>query len=144
LGNDQLDESKNENVESIENLDNHQLDEMMNDVVANFIHISKKFQNLGNDSNIQLFSDCTKFMKISYIFKLYNSKAKNKWNNKIFISLFQLLGEILLENSSMLDFTNMDMKVERIHVCSNDYILYRNEYNNLDKYYFDLCYKLVT
>jgi hypothetical protein len=105
LGNDQLDESKNENVESIENLDNHQLDEMMNDVVANFIHISKKFQNLGNDSNIQLFSDCTKFMKISIIFELYNIKIKNRWSDKKIFLLLQLLVDMFSKNNELSDST---------------------------------------
>jgi hypothetical protein len=80
-------------------------------------------------------------MKISAIFKLYNLKAKNGWSDKSFTSLLQLLGEMLSENNSILDSTYrakkllcpLSMEVERIHACPNDYILYRNEYNDLDK-----------
>jgi hypothetical protein len=87
------------------------------------------------------FFGCTKFTKISVVFKFYNLKAKNGWSDKIFTSLLQLLGEILPENNSIPDSTYrankllcpLSMEVERIHVCPNDCILYRNEYNNLDK-----------
>jgi hypothetical protein len=71
----------------MENVENHQLDEILNDIATNFLDIPKFFENLGNDSNLPLFSGCTKFMKIYVIFKLYNLKAKNGWNNKSFTSL---------------------------------------------------------
>jgi hypothetical protein len=48
---------------------------------------------------------------------------------------------MLLEKNSIPDSTYrakkllclVSMEVERIHACPNDYILYRNEYSNLDK-----------
>jgi hypothetical protein len=46
---------ENENVENIEDIDNierQQLDEIMNDIGANFVDILKIFKNLGNDSNV--------------------------------------------------------------------------------------------
>jgi hypothetical protein len=55
---------------------NDNLDEMMNDVAADFPDIPEVFENLCNNSNIPLYPDCTKFIKISIIFKLYNLK---KW-----------------------------------------------------------------
>jgi hypothetical protein len=68
--------------------------------------------------------------------KLYNLKAKNGWSDKNFTSLLQLLGEMFSENNSIPDSTYrankllcpLSMKVERIHACPNDCILYRNEY----------------
>jgi hypothetical protein len=81
------------------------------------------------------------FTKISAVFKLYNLKAKNRWSDKSFTSLLELLGEILPENNLIPDSTYrakkllcpLSMEVERIHACPNDCILYRNEYNDLDK-----------
>jgi hypothetical protein len=113
----------------------------MNDIGANFIDIPEIFKNFRNDSNVPLFIDCTKFMKISTIFILYNLKAKNRWSDNIFISLLQLLGEIHPENNSKRDSTyrakkllcHLSLEVERIQVCLNDCILYQNEYSNLDK-----------
>jgi hypothetical protein len=46
----------------------------MNDIAADFVDIPEIFENLGNDSNVSLFSGCIKFMKISTIFKLCNLK----------------------------------------------------------------------
>jgi hypothetical protein len=60
LDNDERNVSENENVENIENTDNvesHKLDEIMNDIEADFIDIPKNIKYLGNDSNIPLFSD---------------------------------------------------------------------------------------
>jgi Transposase family tnp2 len=129
------------NVKNIDNIESKQLDEIMNDIAADFVDIPEIFKNLGNDSNVPLFSSCTKIMKIYAVFKLYNLKAKNGWSDKSFTSLLQLLGEMLPENNSIPDSTYrakkllcpLSMEVERIHACPNDYILYRNEYNDLDK-----------
>jgi Transposase family tnp2 len=129
------------NVENIDNVESQQLDEIMNDIAADFVDIPEILKNLGNYSNMPLFFGCTKFMKISDIFKLYNLKAKNGWSDKSLTSLLQLLGEMLPENNSIPDSTYrakkllcpLSMEVERIHTCPNYYILYRNEYNDLDK-----------
>jgi hypothetical protein len=81
---------ENENVRNVENIDNiesQQLDEIMNDIAADFVDIPEIFKNLGHDSNVPLFTGCTKFMKILIVFKLYNLKAKNGRSDKIFTSL---------------------------------------------------------
>jgi hypothetical protein len=73
LDNDEWDVLENENMENIENIDNieiQQLDEILNDIAADFVDIPEIFKNLGNDSNVSLFPGYTKFMKISAIFKL--------------------------------------------------------------------------
>jgi hypothetical protein len=78
LNNDERDVSENENIKNIEDTDNvesHKLDEIMNDIGADFVDILEIFKNLGNDSNVPLFLGYTNFMKISVIFKLYNLKA---------------------------------------------------------------------
>jgi hypothetical protein len=48
----------------------------MNDIGVDFVDILEIFKNPGNDSNVPLFFGCTKFMKISVVFKLYNLKLK--------------------------------------------------------------------
>jgi Transposase-associated domain len=58
LDNDECDVLENENVGNVENIDNvesQQLDEIMNDIAADFVDISEIFKNLGNDSNVPLF-----------------------------------------------------------------------------------------
>jgi hypothetical protein len=63
-----LDDSDDENIN---------LDDMMNEAIKDFVDIPEIFKILGDESNISLFPDCTKFTKITSIFKLYNLKAKN-------------------------------------------------------------------
>jgi hypothetical protein len=80
LDNDEQDVLENENVENIEDINNvesQQLDEIMNDIGANFVDIPENLKKLGNDSNVPLFPGCINFMKISVVFKLYNLKVKN-------------------------------------------------------------------
>jgi Transposase-associated domain len=88
---DVWDDSDGENIQNLDNPEcmehNDNLDEMMNDVVVNFLDIPEVFENLCNNSNILLYHDCTKFTKISVIFKLYNLKAKNGWSDKKIIYL---------------------------------------------------------
>jgi hypothetical protein len=91
-----LDDSDGENVN---------LDDMMNEVTENFVDIPEIFKILGDESNIPLFSGCTKFTKITVIFKLYNLKTKNYWSDKSFIFLLQLIRDILLENNELSNST---------------------------------------
>jgi hypothetical protein len=78
--NDVRDDSCGENVQNLDNSEcmkyNDNLDEMMNDGATNFLNIPEVFENLCNNSNIPLYPDCMKFIKIATIFKLYNLKAK--------------------------------------------------------------------
>jgi uncharacterized protein with PIN domain len=72
---------------------------------------------------------------------LYNLKAKNGWSDKSFTSLLQLLGDILPDNNELPNsiykakklLCHLRMKVERIHACSNDCILYRKEYSDMNR-----------
>jgi hypothetical protein len=111
---------------------NVNLDDMMNDVTEDFIDIPEIFKILGNESNIPLFPNYTKFMKIIENFKLYNLKSKNCWSDKSFTSLLQFIRDMLLENNELPNSTykmkkllcSLSMEVERIQICLNDYILY--------------------
>jgi hypothetical protein len=91
-----LDDSDSENVN---------LDEIMNEVTEDFVDILEIFKILGDESNIPLFPGCTKFTKITAIFKLYNLKAKNYWSDKSFTSLLELIGDIFPENSELSNST---------------------------------------
>jgi Transposase-associated domain len=58
LDNDEWDVLENENIKNVKNIDNiesQQLDEIMNDIGADFVDIPEIFKNLGNDSNVPLF-----------------------------------------------------------------------------------------
>jgi hypothetical protein len=70
------DDSDGENIQNLDNPEcmkhNNNLDEIMNDIAADFFDISEVFENLCNNSNTPLYHDCMKFTKISVVFKLYN------------------------------------------------------------------------
>jgi hypothetical protein len=87
-----LDDSDGENIN---------LDDIMNEVTEDFVDIPEIFKILGDELNIPLFSSCTKFTKITTIFKLYNLKAKNCWSDKSFTYLLQLIGDMLPENNEL-------------------------------------------
>ncbi len=131
---DEMERNFDENVEH-EFTEN--FEEMLRDVedeisVKNY----DKFQNLSNESKKPLYPGCTKFTKLSAVLKLLNLKADNGWSDKSFTSLLQLLGEMLPDNNELPGTTYqakklicpMGLKIERIHACPNDCVLYRNEY----------------
>jgi hypothetical protein len=85
-----------ENVKiDVQNLDdqciNDKLDEMMTDVEPNFTDTPGLFETLIKEKDIPLFSDCTNFSKMTVTFKLYNLKAKNRWSDKSFDFLLDIL-----------------------------------------------------
>jgi hypothetical protein len=100
---------KNNEID-IQNLDddhdciNDNLDEMMHDVGPEFADISEMFETLGKEMSILLYPGM-KLTKTTTIFKLFNLKAKNRWSDKSFTSLLELLKEILPENNEIPDST---------------------------------------
>ena len=126
----------NENFEN----NNIELDELMHDVEGEFVDYPNIFENMSADSKKPLFPNCTKYTKLSAIFKLFNLKAKNGWSDKSFTSLLELLGDMLPENNELPLSTYqarkmlcpLTMAVDRIHACPNDCILYRNQFKDRD------------
>jgi Transposase-associated domain len=55
------DESSGENIVKLD--DNQYLDEMIQDVLSEFVEILENFEILCNESNVPLFSGCMKFTK---------------------------------------------------------------------------------
>ncbi|XP_078165513.1 uncharacterized protein LOC144560210 [Carex rostrata] len=91
---------------------------------------------MSNESKRPLYPGCTKFSKLSAVLKLLNLKADNGWSDKSFTSLLELLREMLPDNNELPCtiyqakklICPMGLKVEKIHACPNDCVLYRGEY----------------
>ena len=68
-----------DDVPDTENFENNniELDEFMHDVESEFVEYPNVFENMSSDSKKPLFPNCTKYSKLSVIFKLFNLKAKN-------------------------------------------------------------------
>ena len=137
----ELDDHVSENVDDVNMDENVELDELMCDVEAEFIDIPNFFENMRADAKKPLFPNCTKYTKLSAVFKLFNLKAKNGWSDKSFTALLELLWDMLPENNELPLSTYrarkmlcpLKMEVQRIHACPNDCILYRKENANLEE-----------
>ena len=92
-----------DDVPNMENneMDDNELDELMHDVEAEFVDIPNFFTKMSVDSKKPLFPNCTKYTKLSAVFKLFNLKAKNGWSETSFNSLLELLGDMLPENNEL-------------------------------------------
>ncbi|XP_074300759.1 uncharacterized protein LOC141632075 [Silene latifolia] len=88
------------------------------------------------DTEMPLYKSCKKYTKLASIIKLYNLKAKNRWSDKSFNDLLELVKDVLPEDNVLPNRTyeakkilrGIGMKYEKIHACPNDCILYRKEY----------------
>ena len=106
---------------------------MMHDLPDDFVENPEIAEfNLSKDANVELFSGCTKFTKLTVVFKLFSLKAKNNWSDKSFTDLLKLLSDMLLENNELPVTTYqakkmlcpLSLTIDRIHTCPKDCILY--------------------
>jgi hypothetical protein len=127
--------------ENVEHEFTENLEDMLRDVEGEIGGENyDKFQYLSDESKKPLYPGCTAFTKLSAVLKLLNLKADSGWSDKSFTSLLQLLRE-MLPNNNELPCTiyqakklicPVGLKIERIHACPNDCVLYRKEYESMD------------
>ena len=82
-------------------MENNELDELMHDVEGEFVDYPNIFENMSAESWKPLFPNCTKYNKLSAVFKLFNLKAKNGWSDNSFTSLLELLKDMLPGNNEL-------------------------------------------
>ncbi|XP_071726769.1 uncharacterized protein [Rutidosis leptorrhynchoides] len=120
--------------------DNDNFEAMFEDIEDNVDEkYHEKFEQLKVDSEKPLYNGCTKFSKLSAMIKLLKLKANNGWSDTSFTSMLELLHKMLPANNELPISTYyakklmcpMGLKIQRIHACPNDYMLYRNENENL-------------
>jgi len=83
----------------------------------------------------------SKFTKLSAVLRLYNLKVRNGWSNKNFTALLNFLKDMLPKANEHSNRTYdikkilcyMSMNYERVHACLNDCILYRKDYEDLER-----------
>ncbi len=109
---------------------------MENAVEEDLRDCPQMFEKLVSDAEKLLYEGCTKFTRLSAMLKLYNLKSGNGWTDKSFTDLLTLLKDMLPDNNVLRGRTyeakqmlrSIGMGYEKIHVCPNDCILFRNEY----------------
>ncbi|XP_031108598.1 uncharacterized protein LOC116013079 [Ipomoea triloba] len=99
------------------------------------------FENMMREAKQELYPGCTKFSKLSLIVKLLHLKVYNKWSNKSFDMLLELLSECLpigntlprshYESKAML--RSLGLGYINIHACKYDCVLFWKE---LEKHEF--------
>ncbi|KAL8120474.1 hypothetical protein AgCh_017589 [Apium graveolens] len=91
--------------------------------------------NHPKSENEPLYPGCEGFTKMNALVKLYNLKAKFEMSDWCFSQVLLLVGTMLPEGNSLPSsfgeakktLCSLGMEYEKIHVCLNDYLLYRGE-----------------
>ncbi|GJT28422.1 reverse transcriptase domain-containing protein [Tanacetum coccineum] len=134
-------------------MDNENGDSCINDDCENSNEMSDNVEDTTGDNdqeNIQtlleksqkpLYASCTKFSVLSGVLRLFGVKAKHRWTDTSFTNLLEAVHEMLPDGNelplSLYQAKKMmcptELEVERIHVCPNDCILYRDTYANIHR-----------
>ena len=121
-----------------------QLEDMIQDLGQKFFQQSHApmYDTLESDSEKPLYSRCKKSLTLfSAVLSMVSVKARYGWSDKSFTSLLQVLHDMLPEENmlpkSYYEAKNilypMGMEYQKIHACPNDCILYRHEFEEMQK-----------
>ncbi|XP_028061151.1 uncharacterized protein LOC114264655 [Camellia sinensis] len=99
------------------------------------------FARLMRVAEQELYPNCQRYSKLSFIVKLLHLNMLNKWSNKSFTMMLELLkdalpiGETLpcSYNEVKQIIRDLGLDYKKIHVCKNDCALFWKEYGNEDK-----------
>lgn len=124
------------NIEEGSTVDRDEPVDMEHDV---YVDNPNHFHKILEEGEMPLYSGCDQFTKLYATIKLYNLKAKYGWSDTSFTDLLVMIRKMLPEDnllpSSMYEarksLSTLGMKYEKLHACSKDCILYRNEHANL-------------
>ncbi|CAL5399944.1 unnamed protein product [Camellia sinensis] len=102
---------------------------------------TNKFARLMRDAEQDLYPDCQRFSKLSFMVKLLHLKIFNRWSNKSLTMLLELLKEALpigetlpcSYNEAKQIIRDLGLDYQKIHVCKNDCVLFWKEYENEDE-----------
>nr|XP_027062802.1 uncharacterized protein LOC113689186 [Coffea arabica]XP_027100959.1 uncharacterized protein LOC113720217 [Coffea arabica] len=100
----------------------------------------EKFDRLFKDAKRALYPGCKKYSILLFVVKLLHLKLLNRWSNKSFTMLLQLLKDSYPDDnllpSSYYDSRKLlggiGLRCDLIHACKNDCVLFWKEYEGLD------------
>jgi hypothetical protein len=122
----------------------HIVDQMLRDNEFQQLYTPSKLPRLKQfieDSKKPLYTDCQKYSHLSDDLKLMQFKEEHGWSNKSFKHLLDVLRDMLLEGNQRVEsvyeakkiINPLGIKVEKIHACKNNCVLFRGDYANLGK-----------
>ncbi|XP_076888439.1 uncharacterized protein LOC143538874 [Bidens hawaiensis] len=121
------------------NENNYHLKDMFDDLETNIgDNNQEKLQQIFADSEKPVYAGCENFSKLDVVLELFNLKANFKWSDTSLLSfLHALLPKdnelpVSLYQAKKL-MCPMGLKVERIHACLNDCMLFINEFEKIHK-----------
>ena len=120
------------------------LEDMICDIIQEYFHQAhaSMYDTLEKDSNKSLYLGCKKSLKfLSMVLSLVNVKAIYGWSDKSFTSLLKVVQGMLLEENTLPKnyyevkkiLCLMEMEYQKIHVCLNNCILYRDKFEEMHK-----------
>nr|KYP39006.1 hypothetical protein KK1_039716 [Cajanus cajan] len=120
-----------------------QIEDMIRDVGQEFFQQAQShvYDTLKSDSETPLFPDCTTYTRLSAVLRLMNLKEKYGWSDKSFTEFLEVLKLMLPKDNTLPDrhyeakkvLCPMGLQYKKIHACPNDCILYRKEFESLQK-----------
>ncbi|XP_073037636.1 uncharacterized protein [Primulina eburnea] len=104
----------------------------------NYIENPEAFMEFLEEAEKSLYNGCKRYIELSAIVKIYNTKAKHGMSDALFSDLLMDFGDMLQYNhdlpTKMYDVKKtlscLALSHEKIHACSNDCILYRKQYKD--------------
>ncbi|GJV05986.1 hypothetical protein Tco_1343642 [Tanacetum coccineum] len=115
------------------------LNEMLHDLGANDGDIDQEdLQQLFEEAEKPVYDGCD-FSILSAVLELLKLKPSSSWSDTSFTKLLDFMHRLLPKNNELPISTYqaknimrpMGLEIKRIHSCPNDYMLYRDEYENL-------------
>ena len=99
------------------------------------------YDSLKDDSVTELYPGCSTFFRLSTVLRLFHIKERNGWTDRSFTKFLELFHQILPEGNTLPTSHNeakkilcpMGIEYRKIHVCPNDCIFYRKEFEGLRK-----------
>ncbi|KAL5578158.1 hypothetical protein UlMin_019857 [Ulmus minor] len=101
----------------------------------------KKENDLLTEVEQELYPGCKKFSSLTFLVKLMHIKVLNKWTNKSFDMLLQLLNDAFPKDTRLplshyeakKKLCELGLGYESIHVCKYDCAIFWNENKNLNR-----------
>ena len=100
------------------------------------------YDTLKSNLKKPLYSGCKKSLTLLLaMLSLVNVKPKYGWSDKNFTSLLQVVHDMLSEENMLPKSYNeakkilrpMDMEYQKIHACPNDFLMYKDKYEEMHK-----------
>ncbi|XP_075489524.1 uncharacterized protein LOC142528366 [Primulina tabacum] len=127
------------NQEPVDNYhDDFETANMCEAAYDNYTENPEAFMKFLEETQKPLYNGCKRYMKLSALVKLYNTKARHGMSDALFSDILMDFEDMPLDNHNLPSkmyhvkktFSCLALTHEKIHACSNYCILYRKQYKD--------------